>query len=293
MTLDDFSPEFRRYLEYMGKMPAEDATPEALNSVYAANSGRFEIWNKLPEALKERYKGSVPPDVMEAAARDEYLTLREMEYHPEIKNAEDARTKVEERYDIPADITSKVAKAAFIGAVVAGYSRAACAELALNSQIRENLADKARSNTLSEEEKKIWEQTRRDDFSIIKKDWTETAPEKLLIHVLSDFNRGKLKQEEVVPMIADLVQKIHNDGRSQQLLDYMKKAPIQAKLSHFKDEVLNVLEAGALPKITEVQQQQSLRTLASNIREQAEKRKIQQTNIPTEAIRQQLSGLQR
>ena len=293
MTLDDFSPEFRRYLEYMGKMPGENATPEMLNSIYSDNHGKFETWDKLPEALKNRYKGSVPQDVLDAAARDEFLVLREMEYHPEIKYANDARERVEEQYLAPNDISGDLAKAAFVGAMIAGYSKEASADLARHAQIRENLSDKARNGTLSEEEKKAWAESRQADIKTIQKDWTENSPEKLLIHVLSDYNRGKLSKEEVTPMIADLMQKIDNEGRHEQLMEYMKQVPIKAKLSHFKDDVLNLLETAAIPKVQEApQQQQSLRTLAENIRTEQQNR---QNRAPRSSItmRQQFSSMER
>ena len=94
-------------------------------------------------------------------------------------------------------------------------------------------------------------------------------------------------------MIADLMQKIDNEGRHEQLMEYMKQVPIKAKLSHFKDDVLNLLETAAIPKVQEApQQQQSLRTLAENIRTEQQNR---QNRAPRSSItmRQQFSSMER
>ncbi|MBP5216153.1 MAG: hypothetical protein J6039_06355, partial [Alphaproteobacteria bacterium] len=135
-------------------------------------------------------------------------------------------------------------------------------------------------------------ESRQADVKTIQKDWTENSPEKLLFHVLSDYNRGKLSKEEVTPMIADLMQKIDNEGRHEQLMEYMKQVPIKAKLSHFKDEVLTLLETAAIPKAQEApQQQQSLRTLAENIRTEQQNR---QNRAPRASITmRQYSGIER
>lgn len=257
------------------KQKSAEKIQEEFNSL-ANDSERvhkYQIWEKVPPILRDRYNGQVPQEVLDAAERDEIYTLRVMEYHPEIKRVEEAREIAEDAQNsIPSAIANTAAAALFVSAIAAGYSKTASTELAAQRLERDNLlAQKEANPNMSEEEKaawmKAWLSSRQKTADTIKKDWNETQPEKLLVHLLGKFNAGKLNKEELMPQIADLIQKIDTGNRQDKLLEYLKTTPAKAKLGRFKDETLEILANSVLVKIPEAERAQFMK---HNIKQKAD-----------------------
>ena len=71
----------------------------------------------------------------------------------------------------------------------------------------------------------------------------------MLIHLFSKYNRGKIEKDEFLPQVVDLMQKIESSNHRGHLLAYLKTRPIQAKLAHFKEDVLDTLSQTILHDI--------------------------------------------
>lgn len=268
----DFSSSFEEYLRlFKGISNPNDLKPEERARLYSDNVDRFNTWESIPVILRNRYGSSIPADVWEAAKLGDYETLKEMAEHPEIKQVEDARTKVEEEKfgsssdgkNAPSDITSDIAAATFIAAVAIGYSHEASHQLALSSQIRDELRQKAADRPLTAEEHKQWIDTRQKDISTIRKEWAENQPEKLLMHMLAKYNGGKLSQEDkdkFPQTVEDLMQKITSpdNNRMTELLNYIKTPRMQARIARFNDETLEILSHTVLQKVPQSQKQDYL-----------------------------------
>ncbi len=270
--MSDFSASFMEFLKIYNpsaydKANSDGVKPEELASIYNANIAKYEIWESIPAAIRNRYPGQpVPQDVWEAAQRGEIYTLREMEYDPEIKQVSEAREKVAQEYSMPADIVSDMAAATFVTALAAGYAMESCHQLALNRQHREDML-KNKPENMTDEEKdawmKDWLAVRQKDFNLIKKDWAEHQPEKLLMHLLSKHNRGRLTTEETEKfpqMIEDLMQKIESpdNNRMQHLLNYIKTPRMQARIGRFNEETMDILTHTVLRKVPETEREQYL-----------------------------------
>ena len=247
---------------------------------------KYRIWEKVPQILRDRYGGCVPPEVMEAADRDEIYVLREMEYHPEKRNVDEVRAEVEEKYRfiiMPDDIinASFMAKSVFAGAIVAGYAVDSSAELARARMASDELSAKLLSSTLTDAERaeihQKFLQLHQHIHDVIKKDWggdhakgvKPHQPEKLLIHLLGKHNAGKIDKNELVAIMADL--QPHLKDRQSHLLEYIQRDNIQAKIGHFKDSTrdllahyaLNVLPDKDRSRIMEVMEKGFLRKKAA------------------------------
>ena len=249
----------------------------------------YQAFQKLPDGIKARFNGTkVPEDIMEAARRDEILTLIEMDTHPEIKRAEDARAAVREKYglpgstDFPTDIHSEAALAVFAVAMVAGYSEYSGQRLAQQRQHREGFLEEIAAiltdPKLSEADKKAklkdwlenkWLKSREDTINTIKDDWRGNPakhrkaqqPEKYLVHLLAKLDHGKIsdtQRKDLMQQIADYAQMIETDGRQDKLLEYLKKRNIQTKIGHFSNETRDVLANLVLHNVPESEKERYL-----------------------------------
>lgn len=270
--MGNFSDSFMEYLKIYNptaydKANSDNIKPEELAAIYNDNAAKFEVWESIPLTIRNRYPGQpVPYDVMEAAARGEIYTLREMEYHPEIKQVSEAREKVAEEQKMPSDIVSDMAAATFIAALAAGYAKETCHQLAMNRQLRESmLNDKPDKETNREEYDrwlKNWLAVREKDFNAIKNDWKENQPEKYLMHLLAKHNRGRLNPKEMEDFpqtVQDLMQRIEAaPDRMAHLLAYIKTPRMQGRIGRFNEETMDILTHTVLRKVPETEKEQYL-----------------------------------
>lgn len=238
---DDFKEFLARYDSTAAAKVRDEKTPQdVLNSIYSAYISTFETWEKVPAEVRNRYT-KVPQDIMDAAARGEILTLREMEYNRDLKRAEDARSIVEEKLQMPSEITNTLAAGVFVAAISAGYSAKASLELALHRQVRESLASKVEAGTMTDKDKKEWRESREQDLDTIKRDWVENRPEKMLLHLFAQYNRGQIAKKDFLPRVAEYMDRIDAAKRREKLLDLLKTPRTQAMIYHFKDETRDLL----------------------------------------------------
>jgi hypothetical protein len=269
--MGNFSDSFMEYLKIYNpsaydKANSDNVKPEELAAIYNENAAKFEVWDSIPLTIRNRYPGQpVPYDVMEAAARGEIYTLREMEYHPEIRQVSEAREKVAEEQGMPNDIVSDTAAATFVTALAAGYAAETCYHLAMSRQNREEMLKNKHDGMTDEEHAawlKSWLATREKDFNAIKNDWKENQPEKYLMHLLFKHNIGKLNQkelEEFPQTVQDLMQRIEAvPDRMSNLLEYIKKPRMQARIGRFNEETMDILKHTVLRQVPETEKEQYL-----------------------------------
>ena len=228
---------------------------------------RYEVWEKVPSVLRDRYDGRVPPEIMEAAERDEIYVLREMEYHPEKRNVDEVRAEVEEKYNnifTPEDIVTFAAQSAFAAAIVAGYSQSSSAELARCRMESDNLSAQLDNPNLTDEEKQAihlqFLALHKRKHDVIKKDWggdnargiKPNQPEKLLVHMFGKFHAGKMDKKELVAIMADL--QPHLKDRQPQLLEYLQRKHVQAKIGRFDDKTRDLFAQYVLNELPDNEQ---------------------------------------
>ncbi|MBR1840696.1 MAG: hypothetical protein IJ778_01025 [Alphaproteobacteria bacterium] len=252
----DFSGEFKEFLKKynssaLAKVEDSQTPPDVLNSIYNEYVRTFEIWEKLPQTLRDRYD-IVPQDIMDAAARGEIETLRTMENDSTLKTAAEAREKVDEAHKKAAkypDIVIPAAVAVFATAAIAGYSDQASHDLAIERQFSDDIWEKAKGRKLTDEEVNLLRESRKRVHAIISKDWAEHQPEKMLVRMFARLNRHPEKKDEFLPKIADLIQKIETENRQGELLKYLNHPVVQSKLSRFSTETLDLMNTSLLKNV--------------------------------------------
>ena len=205
-----FSDDFIEFLktnhttDYYKAM-SDDVKPETLSRIYSDYNNYFQNWIKVPASIRLRYGGRLPYEIIELAAKDNFEALRKIEYN------KDPYEEKQSSY-IP-DYKEIVTSPPFVAAAIAGYSLQASKELAKESLFRNTLRTKAITQTMTKEEKKLWEESRKKTKDIIEKDCAKNQPEKMLLHLFALYNRGKITQDELLPKVTDLMQKIERENR--------------------------------------------------------------------------------
>ena len=223
---------------------SNDVKPESLRRIYNDYSDTFKIWMKIPSVIRDTFDGKVPQEIMYLAATGKEQILRDIA-------AGRKPPKPEEENMLPPLPTPEKVMAAelFAVALAAGYSQQASYELSAHRLFRDSLRDKAVAGVLNETERKAWLQSRQDDADTIKKDWGNCQHEKMLIHLFGKYNQGKIDKDAFLPQVVDLMHKIEASNHREHLLAYLKTRPIQAKLAHFKEDVLDTLSQTILHDI--------------------------------------------
>lgn len=267
----DFSSSFKEFLKKydssaLSKVEDGSTSPDVLNSIYSSYIGKFETWEKIPTILRDRYD-VVPQDIMDAAARGELETLKAMELDPSLKTTEDAQQKIEKERQqrqkeiadaidpliphphVPKDIVLPAAVALYTAAVVAGYSSSASHDLANESQIRDKIFKGAEGRPLTKEEHDLIFESHKRVRDIIIKDFAEHQPERALVRMFCFLDRHPEKKDELLPKIADLVQKIETENRQGDLLRVLQHPIYQSKLSRVKPETLDLMNSCLLKNV--------------------------------------------
>lgn len=223
---------------------SDDVKPESLRRIYNDYSKYFSAWIKVPESIRNTFGGRVPDEIIRLAAMGKDYILKEIAAGKQPLKPEDRELPPPPPQ--PEDI---LAAPVFAVAVAQGYSHEAAYELSLHSLVRKALQERAANGILNDKEKELWRQSREADKATIKKDWCNHQPEKMLLHLFAQYNRGKIDKDDFLPQVVDLMQKIETTNHRDHLLAYLKTKPVQAKLAHFKEDVLDTLSQTILHDI--------------------------------------------
>ena len=253
----------------------DDKTPDEVKaSIVNRHTSEFDIWKQVPYDVLLHWNGNPPEEIMYAASQG---NLRKLQLDPfRIKEQDDVFNK-----DNDTQVSQEALKATAVYtiAVEAGYSIPAAMELAREGLVRENLRDKALKNLLSDEERDIWLKSREKTRDIIRKDWAENNPERLLVHIFAKYNRGQISAEELTDTTRELMGRIDASGRHEALLNYLSDERVQRRLSRFDGEVLDALSQTILSNIrlTEEQSQAIQSHIASRSISRAKREMLEHT----------------
>ena len=224
------------------KVKDEKASPETLASIYANRCEEFRQWETVPLTLRLEYHGKLPEDIKELARQGNYEELRHEAAH---KHPE--KVDYDNFHPTPQQFASAGAIMVFAAAAAEGYSQASQYGLATERILRDTLRDKAINNTMTATEKEAWRKSKHKTQNIIYQEWKQHSPEKLLVHEFCRFNSGRISAEQLMKQVPDLMNRINFDRRDE-LLKYIQKDRVQAKLANFDDAVLDMFMQTVLQK---------------------------------------------
>ncbi len=262
----DMDGDFRKFLESYkatrdllakyDEAKTEDEKNKILFSLQSEYGSKFLNWSKLPIELKEKYQTTGAPQwVLDIAAERNSNELRILVEHPEINSREQfeqqvriEEQKIEEAYKkTREEFKVSAAAVAVIAApiVVAGYTQKAAEDLASERLFRDDLFAKIGRRKPTFFELGMIIKSHQKTWEIIHKEWREHLPERYLIHLLAQYNRGNIDAGKLVPQLADTIQRIHTEGHIEHLDRYLKFPLVRAKLRHLNpektDELLEII----------------------------------------------------
>lgn len=279
--MSNFDEGFAFYYYLKSKYPddylkfTDDKTPEDVKtSIVNRHASEFAIWKEVPYDVLLHWNGNPPEEIMYAASQG---NIRKLQLDPyRIRESEDEFNSANNTR--PADEVLK-ATAVYAVAIEVGYSEVAAIALAHEGMVRENLRDKALKNLLSDEERDIWLRSREKTRDIIRKDWAENNPERLLVHIFAKYNRGHISAEELTDNARELMGRIDASGRHDALLNYLSDERVQRRMARFDGEVLDALSQTILSniKLTEEQSQAIQSHIASRSLSRAKREMLDHT----------------
>lgn len=259
----DVSEKFKKFLKAYdahGLAIAEnyEREPEKyeaeMNSVKSKWARDFENWSRLPQEIIDAFNGQVPAWILEIAEERNLDELRILKENPYMKkNAVEEKAEAEYTKQRDAMFVAEAATVAVMAApiVAQGYSQSAAEGLAVERLFRDDLLKKFKEGKITEEEKAaLWRLSRLHTRRLIERDWKMVQPERMLVHMLAHYSRGRVRPEDEAQFaekLAEMVQKIQNGytdkngrvhaSRADKLDEYLQHPLVQAKLRHMtRDE---------------------------------------------------------
>ncbi len=226
----------------------------------AANSQllrKYEYWSSLPQSIIDAYGGHVPDYILEVAANHNETELRLLKENPRMKQEEleeKERLEYAKERDAWLAASGAVITAAMVASMAqpimdAGYNEKTANALGYERLFRDSMAETLKHRPFTEEERRLWLESRRETFRIIRDDWIEHHPERHLIHLLKkhdrDLRRGKeISDEEMrrrAQEIADTIMRIQSKGRLEHFERYINLPHIRRKIELMRPETLDTL----------------------------------------------------
>ena len=270
----DFGDAFLDFLKAYGYTSSlnaldTDATSQArVNAIFARHKNSFDSWMKCPEWLKDKYHGKIPYDILAKAAADPNFTetdaVRADIEHQKNNNPYSVVPDALREHPMYEPLCSCGAK--FTAEQVAarklvqqtytrgGYSQKNAQAIAIEQAIRKalfaqraaieadkTLSDEERAKRLNENAQKILASRKREGS--IKGNELENHPERAVICLLNDAQRGLLKREDVAHKISKKIQELVASDKLVLLAQQMAESRYQKRTrAETKDFFENLLK---------------------------------------------------
>ncbi len=241
--MSGISGDFERFLyanypDDYRRATAKDVPEDVLTAILSRHKAHYSVWKDIPEWIKTKYQDRLPRDVLNGNEQVKQF----------VKSEEQQKKKDEKETSALIDYS--------VTLLALGYAADTVKALAENRMAREELLRAANGGEFTEEQKRLWRQTRERDRDVIRCDWAENQPEKYLFHLFKEISRGKRRSEraqtaddrhDAVAQItrseqelAGLMEHFSSREARQKLAEYLRQPQQQAALRHFSPEMLAV-----------------------------------------------------
>lgn len=237
------SGDFERFLyanypDDYRRATAKDVPEDVLTAIISKHRAHYEIWQAIPEWIKNKYGDRLPKDVLNG--NDDVKKFVKDEIEKDAKETEDCM----------AVMTAGLALAAL------GYAAETVEVLTQNQAMRQQLLAEAKGGVLSKAQMEKWLALRESDKNAILQDYKNYQPEKYLLHLAKELSREKKRAERggagadkagAEMRAASLERELKKYAKGLKGKDVLEKAvtylrgePQQAALRHLSPDVLTL-----------------------------------------------------
>lgn len=223
---------YANYPDDYRRATADDVPDDVINAILSKHEKHYQIWRRIPEWIKDEYRDIIPTEVLNGNE-----TVRDFveEEHQKLAN-EEKETQQLLNYSV--------------SLLALGYAAETVAIMVENRRQREALLAAAHGGPLSDEQMKLWLQTRESDQKAIRKDWQENHTEKFIVHLFKEIDREKrrmarngesvdatLKISRMENEAAQLLAQFSDMDKKKAMVEYLRGQPQQVALKRMNPEV--------------------------------------------------------
>lgn len=223
---------YANYPDDYRRATADDVPDDVINAILSKHEKHYQIWRRIPEWIKDEYRDIIPTEVLNGNE-----TVRDFveEEHQKLAN-EEKETQQLLNYSV--------------SLLALGYAAETVAVMVENRRQREALLAAAHGGPLSDEQMKLWLQTRESDQKAIRKDWQENHTEKFIVHLFKEIDREKrrmarngesvdatLKISRMENEAAQLLAQFSDMDKKKAMVEYLRGQPQQVALKRMNSEV--------------------------------------------------------
>ena len=223
---------YANYPDDYRRATADDVPDDVINAILSKHEKHYQIWRRIPEWIKDEYRDIIPTEVLNGNE-----TVRDFveEEHQKLAN-EEKETHQLVNYSV--------------SLLALRYAAEAVAVMVENRRQREALLAAAHGGPLSDEQMKLWLQTRESDQKAIRKDWQENHTEKFIVHLFKEIDREKrrmarngesvdatLKISRMENEAAQLLAQFSDMDKKKAMVEYLRGQPQQVALKRMNPEV--------------------------------------------------------
>lgn len=223
---------YANYPDDYRRATADDVPDDVINAILSKHEKHYQIWRRIPEWIKDEYRDIIPTEVLNGNE-----TVRDFveEEHQKLAN-EEKETQQLLNYSV--------------SLLALGYAAETVAVMVENRRQREALLAAAHGGPLSDEQMKLWLQTRESDQKAIRKDWQENHTEKFIVHLFKEIDRekrrmarngesvdGALKISRMENDAAQLLAQFSDMDKKKAMVEYLRGQPQQVALKRMNPEV--------------------------------------------------------
>ena len=223
---------YANYPDDYRRATADDVPDDVINAILSKHEKHYQIWRNIPEWIKNEYRDVLPPDVLNGNE-----TVRDFVEEEQKKLAnEEKETQQLLNYSV--------------SLLALGYAAETVAVMVENRRQREALLAAAHGGALTDEQMKLWLQTRESDKQAIQKDWKENHVEKFIVHLFKEIDRERrradkngqtsqsfMKISQMENEAAQLLGGLSDVGQKKAMVEYLREQPQQAALKRMSPEV--------------------------------------------------------
>lgn len=196
------SADFEHFMEVhfpdaYRRLTSEDVKEDVYVAIFSEYEARFKKWQSVPQWIKDFYRDVLPPEVLNGNITvDDFVENLEYVY---LRSPDNDIASIRSNNFRNVLYVENMKKEEYEDKISKGYSTKHAIQLVENKHVRDCLCAACHNRKMTEEERKIWHDSRKRDIHIIEESFRKDQPEKMAYHSIKqyDINMRKMRKEKL------------------------------------------------------------------------------------------------